>query len=58
MRVLVINNASPFVKGGAEQLADQLVRRVNATKGVEAELLRIPFRWEPAERIVEQILLN
>ena len=45
MRVLVVNNAAPFVKGGAEQLADQLVWRLNATKGVEAELLRIPFRW-------------
>ena len=58
MRVLVVNNAAPFVRGGAEQLADQLVLRLNATKGVEAELLRIPFRWEPADCIVEQILLN
>jgi len=58
MRVLVVNNAAPFIRGGAEELADQLVRRLNATRGVEAELLRIPFRWEPADCIVEQILLN
>jgi hypothetical protein len=49
MKVLVVNNAAPFVRGGAEELADHLVRELNATKGVEAELMRIPFRWEPAE---------
>ena len=58
MKVLVLNNAAPFIRGGAEELADCLVRRLNATKGVEAELLRVPFRWEPAERIVDEILLN
>lgn len=58
MKVLVVNNAAPFIRGGAEELADHLVRRLNATKGLEAELLRIPFRWEPAERIVEEIVLN
>jgi glycosyltransferase involved in cell wall biosynthesis len=58
MRVLVVNNAAPFIRGGAEELADRLVRELNATKGVEAELLRIPFRWEPAECIADQILLN
>jgi len=58
MKVLVVNNAAPFIRGGAEELADQLVLRLNATAGVEAELLRIPFRWEPADCIVEQILLN
>jgi glycosyltransferase involved in cell wall biosynthesis len=58
MRVLVLNNAAPFIRGGAEELADQLVARLNATSGVEAELLRVPFRYEPAERIVEEILLS
>ena len=58
MRVLVLNNAAPFIRGGAEELADQLVARLNATSGIEAELLRVPFRSEPADRIVEQILLS
>ena len=58
MRVLVLNNAAPFIRGGAEELADQLVARLNATSGVEAELLRVPFRYEPAERIIEEILLS
>ena len=56
--MLVINNAAPFIRGGAEEFADELVRRLNKTRGVEAELLRIPFRWDPAECIIEQILLN
>ena len=58
MKVLVLNNAAPFIRGGAEELADCLVQRLNETNGVEAELLRIPFRWEPAERIVDEIVLN
>ena len=58
MKVLVVNNAAPFIRGGAEELADRLVLELNATKGIEAELLRVPFRWEPADVIVEQILLN
>ena len=58
MKVLVLNNAAPFMRGGAEELADCLVQRLNETNGVEAELLRIPFRWEPAERIADEIVLN
>lgn len=54
MKVLVVNNAAPFIRGGAEELADRLVRELNATSGIEAELLRIPFRWEPAECIADQ----
>jgi glycosyltransferase involved in cell wall biosynthesis len=58
MKILVVNNAAPFIRGGAEMLADELVRRLGAVPGVDAELLRIPFRWEPAERIVEEILIH
>jgi glycosyltransferase involved in cell wall biosynthesis len=58
MRVLVVNNAAPFIRGGAEELADHLVTRLNAIVGVEAELLRIPFCSESADGIIEQILIN
>jgi glycosyltransferase involved in cell wall biosynthesis len=58
MNVLVVNNAAPFVRGGAEELADHLVRQLNLTRGVTAELVRIPFGWEPAERLLDEILLN
>ena len=58
MKVLVANNAVPFIRGGAEELADNLVRRLNATPGVQAEHLRVPFGWEPRERLIEEILIN
>ena len=57
MKVLVLNNMVPFLRGGAEALAEQLVRSLNATQGVQAELVRIPFKWEPAERLIEEILI-
>ena len=58
MKVLVVNNAAPFLRGGAEELADHLVRGLNAAPGVESELLRLPFSWSPAERLVEEILIH
>jgi glycosyltransferase involved in cell wall biosynthesis len=58
MNILVLNNAAPFIRGGAEMLADELVRRLNAVDGIEAELLRIPFCWTPAERLIEEILIH
>ena len=57
MKVLVLNTAAPFVRGGAEELADHLVARLNDTRGVESELVRLPFRWTPSERLIEEILI-
>jgi len=57
MKVLVLNNMVPFLRGGAEALADEIVRRLNATKGIQAELVRIPFKWEPVERLIDEILI-
>jgi glycosyltransferase involved in cell wall biosynthesis len=57
MKVLVLNTAAPFVRGGAEELADHLVARLNDTPGVESELVRLPFRWVPSERLIEEILI-
>ena len=58
MKVLVVNNAAPFLRGGAEALADHLVRQLDATPGVESELLRLPFSWSPSERLVEEVLIH
>lgn len=55
MKVLVLNSLQPFVRGGAEELADQLVHQL-LRHGVEAELMRLPFSWMPAERILDGIL--
>jgi glycosyltransferase involved in cell wall biosynthesis len=58
MNVLVLNNAAPFIRGGAEELADELVRQLNRRDGVSAECFRLPFAWEPRERLVDEILLH
>jgi glycosyltransferase involved in cell wall biosynthesis len=57
MKVLVLSTMAPFVWGGAEELCAHLVRNLNARPGVEAEAMRIPFTWEPAETIVEEMLV-
>lgn len=55
MRIAVVNNMDPFVRGGAEDLADYLVAHLRAT-GHAAHLLRIPFCYEPAENIYDEML--
>ena len=56
MKVLVVNNMAPFVRGGAEALAEHLVKHLEIA-GHQAELLRVPFQWEPATRIPSQMLM-
>ncbi|MBC7604293.1 MAG: glycosyltransferase family 4 protein [Ramlibacter sp.] len=56
MKVLVVNNMAPFVSGGAEALATHLCRALEVA-GHQAEVLRIPFQWEPASRIPSQMLM-
>lgn len=56
MKVLVVNNMAPFVWGGAEELARNLLIHL-AAAGHEAELLRIPFQWEPATVIPSQMMM-
>jgi glycosyltransferase involved in cell wall biosynthesis len=56
VNVLIVNNMAPFVSGGAESMATHL--KVNLeVAGHKAEVLRIPFQWEPATRIPSQMLM-
>lgn len=57
MKVLVVNTAVPFIRGGAELLADELIKQLNATPGVQAEGLRLPFKWTPTERLIDEMLV-
>jgi glycosyltransferase involved in cell wall biosynthesis len=50
-----VNNTVPFVRGGAEILADALVDRLHRA-GHVVELVRLPFVWEPPERIGDSML--
>jgi glycosyltransferase involved in cell wall biosynthesis len=56
MKVLIVNSMAPFVWGGAEELAANLQKNL-AIAGHDAEVLRIPFQWEPASRIPSQMLM-
>jgi glycosyltransferase involved in cell wall biosynthesis len=55
MKILVVNNMAPFVWGGAEELAVHLQKNL-IRAGHQSEVLRIPFRWEPAHHIPSQML--
>lgn len=55
MRVAVVNNQAPFVRGGAELLAQWLHDKL-WEYGHQAEVVRLPFSWSPPERIVDHML--
>lgn len=56
MKILIVNSMSPFIWGGAEELATHLQKNL-VIAGHEAEILRIPFQWEPFSRIPSQMLM-
>ena len=56
MKILIATNMAPFVWGGAEELAVHL-RRNLVVAGHQAEILRIPFSWEPAVRLPSQMMM-
>jgi glycosyltransferase involved in cell wall biosynthesis len=57
MRVGVLNTAVPFVRGGAELLAEKVVVEIGRA-GHQAELLRLPFAWDPPEDVVDSMLAS
>ncbi len=56
MRIAVCRPQVPFVYGGAEVMADQLVVELRA-RGHEAETVSIPYKWFPGTRVLDQALL-
>jgi glycosyltransferase involved in cell wall biosynthesis len=55
MRILITTVRVPFISGGAEILAAQLKHHLLAA-GHEAEIVEIPFKWYPPEKILDQML--
>jgi glycosyltransferase involved in cell wall biosynthesis len=55
MKVAVVNNQVPFVRGGAEALAEWLCTKLEEY-GHEAQLVRIPFAWHPSPKVLEYAL--
>jgi len=56
VRIAVCAPQVPFVRGGAELMADDLVGALRA-RGHEAELVTIPFKWYPGTRVLDQAFL-
>lgn len=55
LRILIATVRVPFVNGGAEIHAEGLCRALREA-GHQAEIIAIPFKWYPPERIVDQML--
>jgi len=56
VRIAVLRPQVPFARGGAEIFADTLVAEL-AARGHEADLVTLPFKWYPGERVLTQALL-
>ncbi|HEX5247039.1 MAG TPA: glycosyltransferase family 4 protein [Gaiellaceae bacterium] len=56
MRLAVCLPQVPFERGGAEIVADDLVAQLR-TRGHEAELVTVPYKWYPGERVLTQAFL-
>jgi len=55
MNILIATVQAPFVRGGAEVLAEQLCVALRLA-GHQVEIVAIPFKWYPPDRILDQIL--
>ena len=56
MRIAVCRPQVPFERGGAEIFADDLVGELRA-RDHEADLVTVPFKWYPGERVLTQAFL-
>ena len=56
MRIAVCAPQVPFVHGGAEIFAEQLVEELRA-RDHEAELVTVPFKWYPGTKVLSQAFL-
>ena len=56
MRIAVCLPQVPFAWGGAEILSERLVDELRA-RDHQAELVTVPFKWYPGERVLTQAFL-
>jgi glycosyltransferase involved in cell wall biosynthesis len=56
MRIAVCAPQVPFERGGAEIFADDLVAELRAREH-EVDLVTVPFKWYPGERVLSQAFL-
>ncbi|HZS25099.1 MAG TPA: hypothetical protein VFA30_08960, partial [Gaiellaceae bacterium] len=56
MRLAVCMPQVPFERGGTEIFADGLVHALRE-RGHDAELVTVPYKWYPGERVLTQAFL-
>ncbi len=56
MRIAVCRPQVPFARGGAEIFTDALVAELRS-RGHEADLVSVPFKWYPGARVLSQAFL-
>jgi glycosyltransferase involved in cell wall biosynthesis len=56
VRIAVCSPQVPFARGGAEILAERLTEVLQA-RGHEADLVTVPFKWYPGEKVLTHALL-
>jgi len=56
VRIAVCAPQVPFTRGGAEIFADDLVRELRG-RGHETDLVTVPYKWYPGERVLSQAFL-
>jgi glycosyltransferase involved in cell wall biosynthesis len=56
VRIAVCRPQVPFARGGVEIFTDDLVAELNR-RGHEADLVTVPFKWYPGERVLTQAFL-
>jgi glycosyltransferase involved in cell wall biosynthesis len=56
LRIAVCRPQVPFARGGVEIFTDELVSRLGA-RGHDADLVTVPFKWYPGERVLTQAFL-
>jgi glycosyltransferase involved in cell wall biosynthesis len=56
VRIAVCSPQVPFARGGAEIFADDLVAELRG-RGHETDLVTVPYKWYPGERVLSQAFL-
>jgi glycosyltransferase involved in cell wall biosynthesis len=56
LRIGILNVQVPFIRGGAEVLAESLHDELKK-RGYEVDIITIPFKWYPSEAIIDSMLM-
>jgi glycosyltransferase involved in cell wall biosynthesis len=53
--ILILHPQVPFARGGIEQMATVLRSTING-EGFPCEIVTVPFRWEPKELLIKEMI--